>query len=434
MKNPQKTSPSILVLTYYWPPSGGSGVQRWVYFCKYLQQFGWDVSVVTVDPKYASYPVIDLSLCKYISSVESHKTKSFEALTLYRLLHFRKKRRLPQGEISTKGLFNKVLAFIRGNFFIPDARRGWNSYALKKANQILKKKSIQYLVTTGPPHSTHLVGIKLVDRYKLKWLADFRDPWTDLFYNQQLYRLPWVKKRDAQLERKVLNKADGILTTIGGNLHKNLSNRISKNQRFFSVPNGFDHELIEQICPNKSLKFHIAYTGVLTNNHSFMCIIEVLEILQSRYPNQFVLSLAGNIRPSIISIISKRLKHITVRDLGYISHSKSIELIKSAHLLLAFSFRRHRNEMISGKLLEYLASGTPMIVIDNPDSPAGRIVVQSTVSLICMDNDYNKIHDFIQRLIDSWIAKRSLSNQFNNISEYSRKRLTKDLEKVLYNL
>ncbi len=423
-----------MILTYYWPPSGGSGVQRWMYFAKYLVQLNWQVSVVTVDPKVASYPVLDDSLINHVKQVKTYRTKSFEPLRIYKWLALKSKKELPQGDINTKGFINKIFAFIRGNIFIPDARKVWNYHALKKAKTVLNETPMNYLVTTGPPHSTHLIGLKLIKQYEIKWLADFRDPWTSIFYNKKLYRTSWAKNKDARYESRVLESADAILTTLGGAFHKELYQKTDKNQKFISIVNGYDRQLMSKTKSVKSQKFHIVYSGLLTSNQNFKIIIQVLEILQSKYPNKIKLTLAGNIGPTIISSFKNRLNSIEVIYLGYIPHHDSVSLIKQAHLLLAFSFEQASDQMISGKLLEYLSSGVPLIVIGHPESQVAQIVNRGTHSKVYQSSDCNKIQNQFLKLIQAWLDNTSIINQFEGISEYSRDNLTKKLEETLLSL
>ena len=175
-------------MTYYWPPSGGSGVQRWMYFAKHLKQQGWIPFVITVDEKYASYRVLDKSLLTQVDDIHVTKTKTIELLRWYSLFFTgSKKRGIPQGEVKKNGFLSRFAAFIRGNFFIPDARKGWNTYAEKGSIKLIKKENINIIITTGPPHSTHLIGSRLKSSLGIKWFADFRDPWTNVFYNKDLY-------------------------------------------------------------------------------------------------------------------------------------------------------------------------------------------------------------------------------------------------------
>ncbi|MEK9782555.1 MAG: glycosyl transferase family 1, partial [Flavobacteriales bacterium] len=212
-------TPKILLLTYYWPPSGGSGVQRWMYFAKHLKAMGWEPIVITVAPNVAAYPVWDASLAQEVENITVIRTASREPLRWYQRWTGGSTV-LPQGAVPRKHLLQKLAAFVRGNFFLPDARKGWVPFAIQAAEQQLAQHSIGHLITTGPPHSTHLVGLAIKKKHSLQWWADFRDPWSTVFYNSDFYRLSYAQKKDARLEREVLQKADGILTTVAGNLHR----------------------------------------------------------------------------------------------------------------------------------------------------------------------------------------------------------------------
>lgn len=434
MKLKTTTKKTALLLSYYWPPSGGSGVQRWMYFAKYLQRLNWDITVVTVDPKLASYPVVDYSLVRQVDTIKTYTTKTREPFWLYRKLSGRSKQNLPQGEINTKGIFNKIYAFIRGNFFIPDARIGWNKFAFKKATEILTENSISYLITTGPPHSTHLIGLELSKKFDLKWLSDFRDPWGTLFYNKRLFRTIWAKKRDANFERKVLNGADAIVTTVGGKLHKELNAVVEKEQTFISIPNGYDHQLMRDSKTTISATFQIVYSGLLTHNQDFISIIKVLEMIQSKHPNEIQLTLAGNIKPSIIRLFKRRLKSVEVRYLGYLEHHKAISIIKGANLLLVFSFKESHKQMISGKLLECLASGVPVLFVGDPASEITHLIQQSPESRVFRNDNYLGIQKHILYIFDAWKNKRPIKSHFKEIHNYSRVVLTDQLEKTLLSI
>ena len=277
-------------MTYYWPPSGGSGVQRWMYFAKYLKQFGWIPFVITVDEKYASYRVLDKSLVTEVNDIHVSKTKSRELLKWYSLLFTgSKKRGIPQGEVKKNGFLRRFAAFIRGNFLIPDARKGWNAFAGDEAIKLIKKENIKIIITTGPPHSTHLIGSKLKSLFDIKWFADFRDPWTAVFYNKDLYRSNWAKKKDTRLEKKILRTADAIFTTKGGSLVQKLRNKSPK-QTFYVLPNGYDAKLLASIKRTNVPHFHIVYTGLLTENQDYRIFTKVLAGLSRNIRIRFSLA------------------------------------------------------------------------------------------------------------------------------------------------
>ena len=171
----------VLIVTYYWPPGSGAGVQRWLKFSRYLPQYGWDPFILTVDPQYAAYPAIDNSMTSEVpENLNVHKTKANDFFRYYK----KDKSRIPSSGFASdeeKGFKSLITRFIRGNFFIPDPRRGWNGYAFKKACEIIESQKINHVITTSPPHSTQLIGLKLKRKYPaIKWIADLRDPWVSV--------------------------------------------------------------------------------------------------------------------------------------------------------------------------------------------------------------------------------------------------------------
>ena len=416
-------SKKVLILTYYWPPSGGSGVQRWMYFAKYLKKLGWEPIVLTVDDQFASYPVIDQTLEEQVKGIRVIKTATREPLRWYsKLFSGSSTNEIPQGEVNTKGLTRKIAAFIRGNFFIPDARKGWMPFATKVASDLLQKETIHHLITTGPPHSTHLTGQALKKKFQLNWWADFRDPWSTIFYNQDLYRLARSIKKDKAFEKNIVQNADGILTTVSGAFHEELK-VIAPNQRFIAIPNGYDEELINssERVPLEDV-FHVVYTGLLTHNQDYKPVLEILSKLSKKHKIRF--SLAGNIRKEIIDEIREKLPEVHMIYLGYITHKKAVDLTKSAHLLLNFIFRGAETQMISGKLLEYLATGTPVLSFGDPTSPLANFIKQGSHADLLDKSDNKGIQSFIESVIET-----TPQNNFPNIQKWSRKELTKDLVK-----
>ena len=424
------TKPKILILTYYWPPSGGSGVQRWMYFAKHLKQLGWEPIVITVDESQASYPVLDSSLLKEVDEIEVIRTSTREPLGWYsRLVSGTKRGAIPQGEVKTKSLFGKIAAYIRGNYFIPDARKGWVPFAFKAAKKQIQQHHIQYVITTGPPHSTHLVGLQLKQHFDFKWWVDFRDPWTELFYNASLYRTSKAIAKDKALEKTVVQKANGVITTVGGALHEQLK-ALAPKQNFVVLPNGYDADLIASIksAPPKGV-FHIVYTGLLTENQDYESVLKALSKFQKQYPIQ--LSLAGQIAPELFLKIQKALPQVTVVNKGYLPHKEAIQLMKSAHLLLNFIFRGAQKHMVSGKLLEYIATEVPILSIGDPDSEAGQFLMQGSCAWMVTPENQSFVEACIIRLIEE---KTPVKNTFLNKTKWSRASLTKKLAEHLFSV
>ncbi len=423
------TQKKVLILTYYWPPSGGSGVQRWMYFTKHLKSLGWEPIVVTVDEEKASYGVLDESLNQEVDGIRVIKTSTREPLKLYsRLTSGSKKKGIPQGEVKRKSVFGKLSAFIRGNFFIPDARIGWVPFALKAARKIVAKEQITTIITTGPPHSSHLIGLQLQKEFKVNWFADFRDPWSDVFYNKDLYRRSRAVSKDLKLELQVLQAAQGIITTVGGRLHESLIEKAPA-QKFYALPNGFDSELMNRVTVEKNHHYlHVVYTGLLTHNQPYNGVFKILNDLSATQPIK--LSLAGNIAPDIINEIKISFPKIDTIFHGYLSHKEAVGLMKSANLLINFIFIGAQTQMISGKILEYIATEIPILSIGNPDSEAAKFLEQGTAAVMLDQSNLKEMRLFIDTVI---CKKDTLHNEFPSLEKWSREALTKRLIEEILN-
>ena len=418
----------ILIISYYWPPAGGSGVQRWLYFSKYLSKFNFKPIILSVNPSKASYASIDKSLNNSVTEIETYRTSSFEPLKFYSL--FKSNGRIPQSVIPKKTFFDRFLAFIRLNFFIPDARIGWNPFAIKKALRIIRDQKIKYIITTGPPHSTHLIGLKVKKITGVKWLADFRDPWQELFYLKNFFRFNYIKNFDLKLEKKVLSSANGIITTVGDQYHSILKNKISSNQKFFSIYNGYDkieYDKIESIRPKY---FNIVFTGVLSDNNNYKTFLKAIEAINPiKNSLKIKFNLAGNVEESIIDMFSK---FVDTRSSGYLPHSQSISLMKSSHLLVNFNYKgTEAPDMISGKLIEYLATGSPIINISHNNSESDSLLSISEASATFSENDLDKIISYIYINYNSWLKGEFNETIPDNISDFSRLNLTKRLVHIL---
>ena len=418
----------ILIISYYWPPAGGSGVQRWMYFSKYLSQFNFKPIILTVNPSYASYPSIDKSLENQVSNIELHKTFSLEALKFYSL--FKSSGRIPQSVIPKKTFFDKILAFIRLNLFIPDARIGWNYFAIRKALKIIRDQNIKYIITTGPPHSTHLIGLKVKKITGVKWLADFRDPWQEIFYLKGYFRFNFIKNLDLRLEKKVLRSSDGIITTVGDQYHSILKSKTLVKQKFFSIYNGYDKQEFDKVESTRPNYFNIVFTGVLSENNNYNIFLKAIQRLDPLKNHQKIkFNLAGHIDNHIIDFFSK---FIDIQSAGYLPHNQAIKLMKSSHLLVNFNYQgTDTPDMISGKLLEYLATGSPILNISHIDSESESLISLSEDSVTFSENDLDQLVNYISKSYNTWLKGEFKEKIPNNISEFSRLNLTRSLANII---
>jgi len=294
----------VLILTYYWPPSGGPGVQRWLKFVKYLPHFGYEPIVLTVDPQKATYPVLDKSLLIEIpENLRIYHTSTREPYGLYKKL-FRKKQ-VPYSGFANEtgnGPINAVSRFIRGNLFVPDARIGWNRYAISRAIELIEKCQIETFITTSPPHSTQLAGVEIKNIFpQIRWIADLRDPWTDIYYYDKMLHLPWVKKKDLRYEKKVLEKADVIITVSDflQNLFTEKFNDVAAKDKIKVITNGFDPDDFKDIKSVRNTdSFTVTYVGTIADNYNLNGFIKAWNMLKLRLAKNYIYNLQAVFHPN----------------------------------------------------------------------------------------------------------------------------------------
>lgn len=435
-----KRMKKVLVLTYYWPPGGGSGVQRWMYFCRYLNEFGYEPIVVTVDPRKASYRFVDESLLEQVAHVRTVRTNAIDPLKFYSILTSGNARDgIPHGEINKrkKGVFSRLSAYVRGNFFIPDSRIGWKRYALKAAMRIIREEQVNLVITTGPPHSTHLTGLALKRKLGVKWLADFRDPWTDIYYNKDLMRTKRSEQKDAGLERTVMHEAD-IVLTIGERLRELLLSKSDFDpEKFRVIYNGFDAEKMDRIVARPHAHFEATFIGLLTGNQPYPALIEVFRaFLKSNPDAPLRFSFAGNqsdeVRQSFEEAFPGR-----VTFYGYIGHGESMQLMKDADLLLNCLAEMENNEiLVSGKQMEYLATGNPILCVGNERGESALLFGHVQNAALLEKTRVSEMTAFIQKVYDQWAQKTPLVNATQDafVAGMSRKNTTGQLAAILNEL
>ena len=417
----------VLILTYYWPPSGGAGVQRWLKFAKYLPQSGWEPIIVTVDQNYAAYPVTDESLAEELtSSMKVYKTPAVDYFSIYK----KDKTKIPTAGFANSidnSLSGKIQRFIRGNFFIPDPRKGWNRFAFKKACEIIEAEEINYVITTSPPHSTQLIGLKIKKKYPgIKWLADLRDPWTDIYYYDQFYPTFISKKIDLGFEREVLRKADRIIT-IGSSLKKIFSSKLPGiTGKIDVITNGYDDEDFNDLKPASPNTFTISYIGTLSDIYPIDGFLDALENIRETV-NPLILRFIGTVSLKQKELILSKTKNLNVGFISYVDHTAAVKyMLDSSVLLLIIPDHQSSRSIITGKIFEYIASERPVICLGPTDGDAAEILKETGHGLTFEYNDSNGISEYLKTLIadGSFIGK-------NSPKTYSRTELTRKVVSIL---
>lgn len=417
----------VLIITYYWPPAGGSGVQRWLKFVKYLQGFNIQPIVYTIsNPRY---PTIDDSLLNEIpENIEVLKHPIWEPTDLL----FWKRKLQQEGGISNASK-NSFLSFIRGNFFIPDPKLFWIKPSVKYLQRYLNKNDVDVIISTGPPHSMHLIAEKLHQKNDVKWLADFRDPWSDIYYNKDFKELSFVKNRNKKLEKSVLKKADCVLT-VSNALKKEFSKYAN---RVEVVTNGFDDDFLE---PSKVLldeKFTISYIGLLPKQSNPENLFRVLQVLCSQHKDfekDLQLNFIGDISDVVkTAVCNNKLKENT-RFIDYVDHTKAIEYQQKAQvLLLLIPNVKKCKGILTGKLFEYLSAKRPILAIGPEDGDLADVIEDTNAGIIVdFDND-DKLSSEILKLYHQY-KKGNLEVDSKNTNKYHRKELTKKVAFIINSL
>ncbi len=434
---PDSIHKKVLIISYYWPPSSGSGVQRWMYFAKYLGDYGITPIILTVDPKKASYRKLDQSFNQFIEGIEVHKTKTLEPLKLYSLLTTGStKKGIPQGSVGAekKGLFSKISRYIRGNVFIPDARIGWKKYAIKEAKKIISSHDINLIITTGPPHSTHLIGRILKRLHKMHWIADLRDPWTEIYYKEDLLQSSKSQEKDRKLEFSVLNEADHILT-IGPSMADLLRNKIpDQKEKVSYIYNGYDAVKMKTVTTDKSEDFMvISFVGLLTDAMPHQSFSKALKILESQKNIKTIkLRLVGDICQSFLDAVKVILPKDQIEILGYVAHREALRLMFNADILFTcLPTQEHSKIMISGKMLEYMATGNSILCIGDPESDASKILSASNNSITIQPHQIEEITAFVSAKYELWKEGKLNSNVSDSIKNLSRFKTTEQLATLI---
>jgi glycosyltransferase involved in cell wall biosynthesis len=420
----------VLIITYYWPPSGGAGVQRWLKFSKYLPDFGWEPVILTVDRRYAAYPVTDNSLVDDLpKSLRVYSTRATDYFRVYG----KNRSRIPAAGFANSmnnKLKDKVLRFIRGNFFIPDPRKGWNKYAFKKACELIESEGINHVITTSPPHSTQLIGLKIRKKYKdIKWLADLRDPWTDIYYYDQFYHTSIAKYIDSLLERQVLKKADRIIT-VGKSLKASFSLKVKGIENKTEViTNGYDESDFVQINYSPVEIFTISYIGTLSDAYPVEGFIDALGKFITD-GNNCRIRFIGAVSPKQKDLIIKGLPGNKVDFIPYVDHTAAIKYMLESSLLLLIIPDHHSNgSIITGKLFEYMASRRQVICLGPQEGDASEILRLSGHGTTFYYSDSTGILGHLSKLYaDNRVIEKIPSEAF------SRRELTRRLVSLLEKL
>lgn len=419
----------ILVIAYYWPPAGGPGVQRWLKFVKYLPEFG--VEPIVYVPENPSYPIIDEKLVQEVpDSIKILKQPIKEPYAWASLLSKKKTKTISSGIIKEKdpSFIEKVLLWIRGNFFIPDARKLWVKPSISYLAKVIADEGIQTIVTTGPPHSLHLIGLELKKKYNIQWIADFRDPWTSIGYHKKLRLTESSQAKHKALEKGVLLKADKIVVT--SNTTKTEFEAITP-KPIKVITNGFDDDLKPVELDSK---FTVSHIGSLLTGRNPLGLWEALHELVTEnesFKKALNVQLAGVVGEEVLQSIKDYGLSNYVKQLGYLSHDKVLETQQKSQILLLLEIDSEETKgIIPGKLFEYLNAKRPILAIGPKGWEAGTLVVQHQAGNMCLHTDVATLKNV---LLDAFYhyKKGTLVCHSEGVDQYHRKALTESLSKFI---
>ncbi len=431
----------VLIITYYWPPSGGSGVQRWLKMSKYLPENGWQPVIYTTED--AEYPIIDPSLEKdVVPEVEVIRRPIIEPYSLYKkFLGIKKEETVKMGFIEEKekkeGWKTRLSLWIRGNLFIPDARRWWVKPSVKYLKNYLKEHPVDAIISTGPPHSMHLIAMKLKEALGIPWVADFRDPWTEIDYYNDLHLTRCSDRKHHRLEREVLSKADKVVTVAPDG-----ARRLGKigNRNVRVVYNGFDRDDDAQTPISLPESFTITYLGVLSKIQNPKNLWQVLgELIKEdeKFNKDLKINIIGQIDNSVAQSIEEQglSQHVTYSP--YIPHDQVSAVHRSSTLLLLLLMpdsEPRAKGLLTGKLFEYLASGRPILCIGPEDGDAARILKETQAGITVRFEDKEKMKETVKNLYQQHLDHTLSCHTNDNIEQYSRKAQTEGYVKIMNQL
>ena len=419
-----------LIITYYWPPAGGSGVQRWLKFTKYFRSFDIEPIIYTV--RNAKYPLVDFSLETDVpEDIEVIRKPIWEPNTLFSLFGTHKTE--SAGFLNPNpNLMGKILHYIRANVFIPDARKFWIRPSLRFLKKYLNENEVDVIITTGPPHSVHLIGLGLKEKLGIKWIADFRDPWTEIDYFHQLPLTKRALKKHHYFEQKVLKKANAVL--VVGNTMREKFKRFNAN--VFTITNGYDGELETISLPLKG-KFSLTHVGLMNADRNPKILWDVLRgisLENEDFKNDLEFNLIGKLAKSITDSIEKYGLSENVRVIDYVPHSEILGYQRESQvLLLIVNDVPGSKGIVTGKIFEYLMAKRPILVIGPTDGDLAKIIEDTESGFVVEFNDKQRLKEHILDLYTKF-KQQKLVIKSKNIEQYHRKELTRKVSEIIKNL
>ncbi len=421
----------LLIITYYWPPAGGPGVQRWLKFVKYLPDF--NVQPIVYIPENPTYPIIDNGLQSEVSEKAIIlKSKIKEPYGLASFFGKNKTKKISSGIIPNKkkqSFVERILLWVRGNIFIPDARFLWVKPSVHYLKKYIEENQIDTIVTSGPPHSLHLIGSQLKRELGVKWFADFRDPWTTIGYHKALKLSSYAEKKHKALEKEVLNSADTIIVTS--------KTTKAEFQAITSKPievitNGYDVEKVTKQTLDE--KFTLAHIGSFLSDRNPKILWQAIQELTKEnmdFKNDFQLKLLGATSQEVLDTINEFQLGDFVLNLGYVSHQEAVEHQRKSQVLLLIEINSEDTKsIIPGKVFEYIVSERPIVAIGPKDADFAEIITSTNTGVFFTYDEKEKLKSVLLNYYGLF-KNNNLKVHAVGLQQYSRKSLTEKLAKLV---
>jgi len=434
-----------LIITYYWPPAGGSGVQRWLKFAKYLREFGYEPVIYT--PENPEFMAKDLSLEAEIpEEVEVIKRKIWEPYSLYKRLTG-KKDGIKPGFVNSGG---RLSLFIRSNLFFPDPKTFWIGPSVKFLKKYIVRNSIDVIITTGPPHSMHIIGQKASKATSIPWIADFRDPWTKMYNFKYMGHTSLIRDKHNRAERKILNSADAVVTvteTIRTELEaimrenedkskigKNVEQEAVPRDKVFVVTNGYDESDFASPAPELESHFTITFTGLFVksqNIEKFWRTLGDMVAESSSFAADLKIRLIGHIDQTILDSISFSGLDRNLVVMDYMPHDEVIGYQRSAQvLLLSVGSEPEAKGILTGKFFEYLAARRPIIAFGIKSGDIDIALEECSAGRMFSYDHENGLREYIEALYKEF-EKGGIPCTSGSMEHYSRRELTRKMSLIM---
>lgn len=431
----------VLIVAYYFPPSGGPGVQRVLKYVQYLREFGWEPVVLTV--RDGNFPARDESLLAEIpEGVQVIRTEIFEPYDFYRKLTGKGKgTAIDVNTIRKEGakipLSERIAEFIRATFFIPDARVGWYRHAIKAGMQAIAEHGISAIYSSSPPYTCALIARGLKRRSRLPWVAGFRDPWTGFITTPNRWFVPAAI--DRALERSVFTESDAVEVAWLGIMKDALRKYPAlPESKFHHLPNGFDSHDFPAVDPGTrtDARFTVTYTGSMYGRRNPDAFLKAVELLVARgdvAPDKIRLRFIGRFGEEVMEMFRASAVASAIEVVGYMPHRESItQLLLSDALLLVVDECDESDEVVPGKVYEYVGSRRPLLAVAPERSAIADLIAETRTGHVAHQSNLEGIaRGFLALYNDHLHGTKALAADEEAIRRYERRTTTGELANLL---